>query len=164
MALAGFCSAGTVGGQLLSLAQAGPGERRRLTGEVSWPGGAAIPMAQVEADIVALSGYSAHADQPGLLDWIFDVRADLRPIESRLVFIQHGGDAQRQQLACAIDARAQGDGVAVGTMSPSDPDAWFDLDRNASEISEEGCLREMVDEIARLSRELARRRRGEGRD
>jgi metallo-beta-lactamase family protein len=162
VALAGFCSASTVGGQLLSLAQAGPGERRRLTGDIAWPGGATMPMARVEADIVALSGYSAHADQAGLLDWIFDVREDLRPIESRLVFIQHGGNAQRQQLASAIGARARGEGVAVGSISPSDPVAWFDLDRNASEMSEEGCLREMEDEIARLSRELARRRRGTG--
>lgn len=160
VALAGFCSAGTVGGQLMSLAQAGPGERRRLTGDIAWPDGTAVPMAHVEAHIVALSGYSAHADQTGLLDWVFDVRDDLRPIDDRLVFIQHGGDAQRLELAKAIESRARHESKAVHAISPSDPDVWFDLDRSAAEISEEGCLREIEGEIARLSRELARRRRG----
>jgi len=158
VALAGFCSAGTVGGQLLLLAQAGPGERQRLTGDVTWPDGTAVPMANVEADIVALSGYSAHADQTGLLDWVFDVRDDLRPIDGRLVFIQHGGDAQRLALAKAIESRAQHEGTAVQAISPDDPDVWFDLDRNASEISEEVRLQQMEEEIARLSREVARRR------
>lgn len=159
VALAGFCSANTVGGQLLSLAEAGPVERRRLTGHVIWPDGTTVPMANVEANIVALSGYSAHADQAGLLDWIFDVRDDLRPINDRLVFIQHGGDAQRLALASAIERRAQHEGQAMQAISPSDPGVWFDLDRNASEISEEVRLQQMEEEIARLSREVARRRR-----
>lgn len=158
VALAGFCSAATVGGQLLSLAQAGPGERKRLTGAVAWRDGTTVPMAQVEADIVALSGYSAHADQPGLLDWIFEVRDDLRAIESRIVFIQHGGDVQRRELATAIERRARKESAAVAPMTPSDPDVWFDLEANASTLSEEDCLRRLEDEIARLSREVAKRR------
>lgn len=158
IALAGYCSPSTVGGQLLSLALAKPNERRRLTGSIAWPGGTTVPMAQVEAEIVALSGYSAHADQSGLLDWIFEVRNDLRHIESRGVFIQHGGDVQRQQLADAIEARAKKEGVDVHSFSPNDPDVWFDLDQNAAEVSEEASLRRMEDEIARLSREVAARR------
>lgn len=70
----------------------------------------------------------------GLLDWIFDVRDDLRPIESRLVFIQHGGDAQRQQLATAIETRASKEGVDVTPVLLGDPALWYDLDRNALEI------------------------------
>ena len=163
VALAGFCSAGTVGGQLLSLAQAGSGERLRLTGAIAWPAGATIPMADVAAEIVALSGYSAHADQSGLLDWIFDIREDLRRIESRAVFIQHGGDAQRQQLATAIDIRAREEGAAVRSISPSDPDMWFDLELDAVMISEEVRLRQMEDEIARLSREVVKQRSASGR-
>jgi len=157
VALAGFCSAGTVGGQLLSLSQAKPGERKRLTGGVAWPGGATITMADIQADIVGLSGYSAHADQSGLLDWVFDVREDLRPIENRVVFIQHGGDVQRLALAKAIEAQAR-EKVTLRAILPGDPDRWYDLDRDASEISEEVRLRQLEDEIARLSRELTTRR------
>lgn len=163
VALAGFCTAGTVGGQLLALAQAGPGERLRLTGDVAWPDGTMVPMADIGADVVALSGYSAHADQAGLLDWIFNVREDLRPIGSRMVFIQHGGDVQRQQLEKAIERRARQEGVPVCAISPGSPEVWFDLDKNASAISEEVRLREMEDQIARLSRELATRRHALGR-
>jgi len=158
VALAGFCSASTVGGQLLSLAQAGLAERRRLTGDISWPGGGTIPMAEVKADIVALTGYSAHADQAGLLDWVFEVREDKRLITSRMVFIQHGGEVQRRQLASQIKIRALELGVDVGSISPADPGAWFDLDDNASQMSESVHLRQMEEEIARLSREVARRR------
>ena len=68
VALAGYCSPGTVGGQLLSLAQAGVGDRQRLTGSLDWPDGVAMWQAEIKAGIVALSGYSAHADQAGLLD------------------------------------------------------------------------------------------------
>jgi len=158
VALAGFCSPSTVGGQLVSLAHARPGERQRLTGHVIWPDGTTVPMANVKADIVALSGYSAHADQAGLLDWVFDVRDDLRPINGRLIFIQHGGDAQRLALGNAIESRAQHEGKTIQAISPHDPDVWFDLDRNASEISEELRLQQLEEEITRLSREVARRR------
>lgn len=158
VALAGFCSAATVGGQLLSLAQAGPEERRRLTGAISWPDGRSMPMAQVEADIVTLSGYSAHADQAGLLNWIFEVRDDHRAIESRAVFIQHGGDMQRRALASAIESRAREQDVAITPITPGDPEVWFDLEANASALSEEDCLRQLEDRIARLSREVAKRR------
>jgi metallo-beta-lactamase family protein len=163
VALAGYCSASTVGGQLLSLAQASSAERRRLTGSLAWPGGATMPLAQIGADIVALSGYSAHADQTGLIDWIMNHHKDEQRLVGKAVFIQHGGDAQREGLAQAIKARAAVEGVVVQPMLPADPDLWFDLDKDASEISDEACLREMENEIARLSRELARRRDGAGR-
>jgi metallo-beta-lactamase family protein len=158
VALAGYCSASTVGGQLLSLAQASPEGRQRLTGSLAWPGGVTIPLAEIAADIVALSGYSAHADQTGLIDWVLNYHKDELRLAGKAVFIQHGGDLQREGLARAIEARAAVEGVAVRTLAPADPNLWFDLDKDASEISDEACLREMEDEIARLSREIARRR------
>lgn len=162
VALAGYCSASTVGGQLLSLAQVSPEERRRLTGSLAWPGGTAIPLAEIAADIVALSGYSAHADQTGLIDWMLNHHKDELRLVGKAVFIQHGGDLQREGLAKAIEAKAAMEGVAVRAMTPSDPSLWFDLGKDASEISDEACLREMEDEIARLSREIARRRGAAG--
>ena len=162
VALAGYCSASTIGGQLLSLGQASAEERRRLSGSLAWPAGVTIPLAEVGADIVALSGYSAHADQTGLIDWILNRHKDELRLVGKAVFIQHGGDLQRQGLAGAIEARAAMEGVAVVSMMPADPDVWFDLDKDAVEISDEARLREMENEIARLSRELARRRGAQG--
>lgn len=158
VALAGYCSASTVGGQLLSIAQASPEERKRLSGSLVWPGRVAMPLAEIGADIVALSGYSAHADQTGLIDWILNHHKDELRLVGKAVFIQHGGDIQRQGLTRAIEARAAAVAVAVQPLAPADPDLWFDLDKDALEISDEACLREMEDEIARLSREIARRR------
>jgi metallo-beta-lactamase family protein len=163
VALAGYCSASTIGGQLLSLAQPGPEERQRLTGSLAWSSGVTIPLAEIGADIVALSGYSAHADQAGLIDWILNHHKDEQRLVGKAMFIQHGGDVQREGLAAAIEAKAAMAGVAVQAMAPADPDLWFDLDKDAVEISDEACLREMEDEIARLSREIARRRSMPGR-
>jgi metallo-beta-lactamase family protein len=163
VALAGFCSASTVGGQLLSLAKAGLEERRRLTGSLDWPGGMTMPLAGIGADVVALTGYSAHADQTGLLDWVLNHHKDELRLVGKAVFIQHGGDLQREALAEAMKARVEMEGTTVQAMVPADPDLWFDLDKDASEISDETCLREMEDEVARLSREIARRRGMPGR-
>jgi hypothetical protein len=122
-----------------------------------------VPQAEIGANIVALSGYSAHADQTGLIDWILNYHKDELRLVGKAVFIQHGGDMQREALAEAMKARAAMEGVAVQALAPADPGLWFDLDKDASEVSDEACLREMEDEIARLSREIARRRGLPGR-
>jgi metallo-beta-lactamase family protein len=158
VALAGYCSAGTVGGQLLALAEAGAADRRRLTGSLDWPSGATMPQAEVEARIVALSGYSAHADQAGLLDWLFNVHEGRQRVTGKAVFIQHGGDLQREELARAIALKAKAEGIAVRAILPDDHTRWYDLDRDARVLADEDCERQLEDEIARLAQELARRR------
>jgi metallo-beta-lactamase family protein len=160
----GYCSPGTVGGQLLALAQASPAERRRLTGSLGWPDGTTMPLAEVGAGIVALSGYSAHADQTGLLDWALNVNDGRLRMAGKAVFIQHGGQMQREGLAQAIATRAQEGGIAVRTILPGDPYHWFDLDKDAHMLADEDCQRQLEDEIARLAHELSRMRSKSGRD
>jgi len=164
IAPAGYCSPGTVGGQLLALAQARPAERQRLTGNLRWSGGATMPLAQVGAEIVALSGYSAHADQKGLLDWTFNVHEGRLRVAGEVVFIQHGEQLQREGLAQAIMAKAQEAGTAARTILPDDPDHWFDLDQNARVLADEDCQRRLQDEITRLTRELSRMQGISGKD
>jgi len=158
VALAGYCSSGTVGGKLLSLAHAGAGDRQRLTGSLEWPDGVSMQLAEVRAGIVALSGYSAHADQTGLLDWLINVHEGRLRAAGRAIFIQHGCDAQRAGLAEAIAARAKAEGIAVQTILPDDHTLWFDLDQDACVLADQDRVRRMEDEIARLAREVARMR------
>lgn len=123
-----------------------------------------MPLAEIGADIQALSGYSAHADQAGLIDWILNHHKGEQRLVGKVVFIQHGGDLQRQGLAAAIETRAAMAGITVQPIAPADPNTWFDLDRDASELSDEEHLRKMEEEIACLSRELIRRRGLPGRE
>jgi len=160
VALSGYCSPGTVGGKLLSLAQAS--DRQRLTGSLDWPDGASMPLAEVAAGIIPLSGYSAHADQAGLLDWLINVHEGRLRTAGKAVFIQHGGDVQREGLAQAIAAKAQAEGVAVRSILPDDHTRWFDLDQDACELADADCVRQIEEEIARLAREVARMRSGPG--
>lgn len=60
---------------------------------------------QVRAGVHELSGYSAHADQKGLLDWVAAIGG--RPKMIRLV---HGEDDARSALAAALEQR----GYVVG--------------------------------------------------
>jgi metallo-beta-lactamase family protein len=51
----------------------------------------------VLARIVSISGYSAHADQPRLLQWLTPARGDLKG-----VFLVHGEEAVSQNLAAKV--------------------------------------------------------------
>lgn len=123
-----------------------------------------MPLAGVGAEIVALSGYSAHADQAGLLDWVLNVHDGRQRAAGKVMFIQHGGQVQREGLAQAIAARAQEGGVAVRTILPGDPEHWFDLDQDAHVLADQDCQRQLQDEIARLTRELSKIRSRPGTD
>lgn len=153
VAMSGYCSPSTVGGQLLKLGSAGPDERRRLTGMLSWAT-QEMPLAEVRAHIVALSGYSAHADQGGLVGWLFRTFKGTRHIAGKTVFIQHGGERQRIQLAGAIATQAALEGAAVQSILPDDPDVWFDLECDGAQIAEETRRQHLREEILRLQRAL----------
>ena len=83
--IVGFQSQGTLGRRLVD------GEKKvRIFGEE-------IP---VNASIHTMGGFSAHADQKGLLDWF----ASVAPANPRLI-ITHGEDSSRDALAKLINKR-----------------------------------------------------------
>ena len=155
VALPGYCSPDTLGGKLLALVGQPPAERARHTGTVM-VGVEKIPMRDIAASVVTLRGYSAHADQPGLVDWLFPPR---NPDGiAKVVFVQHGDDGQRHGLAAAIRERG-GLSDLVSTapevIVPSDPTQWYDLDNGASAVLADERRAALMRKRAAIDAELA---------
>jgi metallo-beta-lactamase family protein len=157
VALTGYCAAASAGRQLQDIGRAPLNERKRHTGRLSWKGQPGVPLSDVRAQIEVLSGYSAHADQAGLLDWLFYEFKGVQVSAAPLVFVQHGENASREALAHAIDDRAKALGHDVRSVMPSDPDQWFDLDAGGGAIAQEEEQAHIRAEIERLQRSLVRR-------
>jgi metallo-beta-lactamase family protein len=155
--LTGYCAAGSAGRMLQDLGRASLAERRRHTGRLSWQGQPGPRVADIAADIETLNGYSAHADQAGLVDWLFYDFKGEPTAAAPVVFIQHGADGSRASLADAIQARAKSRGHEVRTVMPNDPNAWFDLDRGAAAVVEQAEELRILEEIERLQLRLKRR-------
>jgi len=66
-----------------------------------------FPISRIEASIFQLRGYSAHADQNGLLNWLCRSYKDGFSAAGRVVFIQHGGNTQRSYLVNAVRKKAE---------------------------------------------------------
>jgi len=154
LAFAGYCSADTVGGQLLELGALPASERRRHAGLLVWPQGGSLAYREVKAGIEALQGYSAHADQAGLLAWLFEHRAGAVAPLAEQVFIQHGGDHQRRALAEAISHCAAEHQLEVGVCLPCDPQQWFDLEPSGSDAQRQQQALELNAQIAALQSQL----------
>jgi hypothetical protein len=67
-----------------------PPERTRDTESLVSVNGITFPISRIKANIAQLRGYSAHADQTGLLDWLFwkNKQGPLQ-VTGRTIFIQH---------------------------------------------------------------------------
>jgi metallo-beta-lactamase family protein len=145
----GYCAQGTVGGRLLDLARMPVDERPTPDGMLA--SSALRYEGPIRAHIEAIGGYSAHADQNGLLEWVFERRGDgIVRAAGRTVFVQHGNTEQRRRLAELIEARAAEHGLDVHAELPTLDHGWFDLDAGAWDVSdrtEEQLLRQ---EVARL--------------
>jgi len=59
----------------------------------------------VKAKVHVLDGFSAHADEPELLDWLGHVLGDRRGENAPRVFLTHGENPARDALAAAIESR-----------------------------------------------------------
>lgn len=153
IAFTGFCAQDSIGGQLLSLASSPVTERARHTGAISWPDKErSVQIARVLAHIERLEGYSAHADQVGLIDWLLgsDPMAIHGPV-ARHVFLHHGNDQDRGALGKAIVERANVRGVQVDVVSPNDSSQWIDLDEGRIARKDKA---QILREIAMLEAEL----------
>ena len=127
----GYMDQGSLGARLLELADART-EGKKPPWEFMEIGQSTIAASNVDAEIRSIKDYySGHADESGLLDFIFSVTkssSDLRP-KPMSVFINHGRDSARRALKQAIEGRAVTEGERpVGDVYLPDLGSWFDLD------------------------------------
>jgi metallo-beta-lactamase family protein len=130
VASTGYTPGGSVMTRLMTLATTPLHERRRHTGSIEWKNGKAVRLRDVAAEVVRLTGYSAHADQKDLVDWMFHRHLDEEVISAPVAFLQHGEDPQCRQLAGALQQRALalGHGLTVVQPQPGKVETWYSLE------------------------------------
>ncbi|MCC6623553.1 MAG: MBL fold metallo-hydrolase [Deltaproteobacteria bacterium] len=149
--LPGYCGPATVGGQLLAMKNLPREQRLRLDGSIDMVPGS-VRRCEVEATIETLAGYSAHADQEGLVAWLWSAPKDQPKVPiAKTVFVSHGEPGPRAALAAAIEKRAAAEGHSVKVELPP-RGRWFDLD--SGEWLEDGLSQH---DIMRLENERLRR-------
>lgn len=132
IAMMGHCSPSSVGGKLLSIGHVPLNERVRDTGSLALSDKDSIKVSKIRARICKVEGYSAHADQSDLLNWLVWEREDICNLAAREVFIQHGEDRHRQSLASALSERARARRLVVRTHLPNDAGQWWSLEQTSS--------------------------------
>lgn len=158
--LTGYQANGTNGAMLQEMKDLDIDARRRLSKTLRWTNAAGdcqtFPVAETAATIQVGIGYSGHADQAGLLDWIFYEFKEQQVVAGRTLFLTHGNNSQRRALDAAIQRRAAevGHDPTPQVILPAPKDHWFDLDRG------EWIGESEEDEIARLEARLAELRQG----
>ncbi|MBK6906518.1 MAG: hypothetical protein IPH08_05260 [Rhodocyclaceae bacterium] len=130
VAMMGHCSSSV--GKLLSIGHVPLNERVRDTGSLALPDKDSIKVSKIRARICKVEGYSAHADQSDLLNWLAWEREDICNLAAREVFIQHGEDRHRQSLASALSERARARRLVVRTQLPNDASQWWSLEQTSS--------------------------------
>lgn len=131
----GYMATGSLGGAIQAVCQAKQ-EGTPLPVEPLVIGDEQFNPEDVTIKLIQLQGYySGHADQSGLLDFVFKVKTSEKLHQGprpATVFINHGRHATRAALKNAIEARASnslpGDRTIDGVEIPGDPMGWYDLD------------------------------------
>jgi hypothetical protein len=104
--------------------------------------------------IVALGGYSGHADQRGLVEWLVHEHEGRRCVAGQTIFIQHGDDGAREALRRAVLAKARDARIVL----PAPGASVFELDAQAAP-SEADVLRAENEwlraQLARLNNQAA---------
>lgn len=145
--LSGYCAPGSVGHTLTGMNDRGAEGRARLArAPLSYEG-------PVRAQVSTLTGYSAHADQQGLLRWLFEPSTTgPTRVAGRTIFIQHGDPRNRSALADAVEHRAAELSEAVRVELPTAAHGWFDLDADTwltEGATTEALLRARIAELER---------------
>jgi metallo-beta-lactamase family protein len=128
IATTGYTSPLSVMGRITMLADLPLKERRRHPGHIEWPNGRALPIRDVSASLTRLRGYSAHADQIDLLNWVFLHRQNGDGVVAPTLFVQHGEDREREALRSAILQRAAKTGQHINVVLPQREDHWISLE------------------------------------
>ena len=131
IASTGYTAGDSVMTRVMEVANIDLKERRRHTGYVAWNSGEKIKVRDIAADLVRLTGYSAHADQQELVNWVFHERDGKRVKIAPNVFLQHGEDPQRVLLANALENKAKECGDCITVIRPQrNHDAWICLEND----------------------------------
>lgn len=132
--LTGFAPATSVAAQLLALEHVPIDQRQLLAGAVQWlttQGDTthAIDICDIEAAITSIHGYSAHADQRDLVNWVFQThRGKTRQAMGQTIFINHGVAHASTALKQALQNRACEWSLPVEVSTPSQGQGWISLD------------------------------------
>lgn len=162
VAFPGYCSPSTIGGRLQALAHIPIDERAALSGTLTWQGSQPYTLEQssIRANIGMLSGYSAHADQAGLVQWAFNGERRI-PVASTL-FLQHGENPKREALSDVLFAAANREGAPMRVICPGSETPWLNLDHGAEEVNRQQEAECVEAQIEQLQRQLAKLRSGSG--
>ena len=123
-------------------------------GRLRWGEANELPIAEMKASVEKLNGYSAHADQNGILDWLLWKFNGNWETSGSTIFIQHGEDGEREKLSQAIHQRAEQLEKQVYTVSPNDQTKWYDLDAGGAVLDKETRKEKLLIEMRRLTDEL----------
>jgi metallo-beta-lactamase family protein len=148
VALTGFCGGGTVGRELLDIADLSMSERQLHTSkEITWETNGAtrgLRVAEVKAAIEYINGYSAHGDQSDLVNWAFGGSDDVFPSSGRTIFLQHGDDLNRKALRNALNERASQSGADLKVILPANSGEWISLESGALQDPDARALQELL--------------------
>lgn len=156
--LNGYMTKGSIGNKLLQISNA-QAENSSIPFEFLEIGDNKIPVNNFSPRIIQLQGYySGHADQKGILDFIFnisDVNKQEQVNKKTTVFINHGVNSTRKVLKKVIEETncQQVDGCrqVANVELPTDSNNWYDLNEMQwivleNESQTDKYLRQILDE------------------
>ncbi|QEW05883.1 MBL fold metallo-hydrolase [Nitrincola iocasae] len=126
LGLVGYAAPNSIASEFNSLKNIENCERKRHRGKIYIEyTNTEIPYREILCNISTVTGYSAHADQTGLLGWLFWTFKGESKITAPIIFIQHGDDHERLALKKAITNTAGNRNITV--KSPSLTNSKFTL-------------------------------------
>lgn len=132
VAFTGYQSPSSLGGQIAAVGRLDTCARRQRAGQLAFTWKEkkrtvtrAVPEADVAARIVQLTGYSGHADQADLIDWLAPLQDGQRVPVAPIAFLTHGDDRARAGLVEALAAQV---GESLDVECPRPDERWYDLD------------------------------------
>lgn len=132
--LSGYMAKSSLGSTLVEISKAQLDDTP-MPSETYQVGEKLVASTDITARVIQLQGYySGHADQSGLMDFIF--RGVGRPQDEKIqkpatIFLNHGQHSARKIFKEVIESRAatpeEGDRIIVNIELPDGQDRWYDL-------------------------------------
>ncbi|MCA9460030.1 MAG: MBL fold metallo-hydrolase [Nanoarchaeota archaeon] len=133
--LTGHQSAGTNGNKLSNLADLS--EEEKQIGSIQLTENKEIKFSDIKANIGKIIGYSGHADQKSLLNYLF-IDEDESKYTIPKIFLNHGTNESREEFKKKILERSEElnrkysekQSFSTNVVIPKKNDGWYDLDKN----------------------------------